>query len=809
MSGQVGSGHVAIFPTFTGFRSKVTGETQASGRSGGQAFSKAFQATAKAAAPDLSRLKSDIAKTSQALSKARLAEQDATGKARVAQTQLNEALKKYGAESSQVVAAQERLATAQRRVSVAQDASRGASNKLRDAQSGLQRAQESTATSAGQSSNRFVRAWDSASGKLKDSVTRSVRGAGDSAAREGTSSGRRGGSAFATAFKAVSAAALLVGAGAASVNFLKGSVAEASNLAEVGSKLDQVFGKAGSTFVEGFASKGPAALGQTKLQVENAAASFGIFGKSAGLSGKQLGSFSTDFVQLSTDLASFHNADPSEVVDALGSALRGEAEPMRKYGVLMDDASLKAEAMKQGLITTTKQALTPQQKVLAAHALIMKQTSDAQGDFAKTSGGLANQQRIFTAQTGQLKATLGAALLPIITRVVTLLNAGMGPALAWISGTAIPAVTTAFRVVWTAISPVFTSLRSSGPGIMASLAPLIAWVQTALIPAVMAVVASFRGWIAVAVPIVQQFVSGMMARIRPMLPQIKAVFATIGGIVVAAMGLIQAIISRVTSVVSAIWSRWGGLIMSTTAKVFGGLLAVVSPALSLVRSVIQTVTALIKGDWKGAWDGVKKVLSDAWDTMKAAAKVGIDAIVTVVGGIAEKVKGKVSDFGTTLYQAGKDLLDGLLRGVTDKFDDVMTKIADLASRIKEKVTSAFEIGSPSKWFRREVGARLGEGLSLGMVDSTGLVAAGADKMVAAAKPSLQSTFEAALDWSGSSTGMPSGLGASPSSIAQAIRDGLASVQLKIIIPGMAGLVDARIVSASQSADMAVRTGGVR
>ena len=42
------------------------------------------------------------------------------------------------------------------------------------------------------------------------------------------------------------------------------------------------------------------------------------------------------------DLASFHNTSPEEAIEAIGSAFRGEAEPMRKYGVLLDDASLSA-----------------------------------------------------------------------------------------------------------------------------------------------------------------------------------------------------------------------------------------------------------------------------------------------------------------------------------------------------------------------------------------------------------------------------------------------------------------------------------
>jgi len=155
----------------------------------------------------------------------------------------------------------------------------------------------------------------------------------------------------------------------------------------------------------------------------DAAANFAIFGKSAGLSGESLTKFSTGFVSLAADLASFNNVSQDEAINAIGSALRGEAEPLRKFGVLLDEATLKNAALKLGLISTTTEALTPQQKVLAAQKVIYEQTTAAQGDFARTSDGLANQQRILAAQFANLQAEVGQALLPVMLQFVKALNA--------------------------------------------------------------------------------------------------------------------------------------------------------------------------------------------------------------------------------------------------------------------------------------------------------------------------------------------------------------------------------------------------
>lgn len=205
------------------------------------------------------------------------------------------------------------------------------------------------------------------------------------------------------------------------VQFTKDSINAASNLNETISKTGELFGATTDQVVEWSKTAGDS-FGQSQQQALDAAASFAIFGKSAGLGGQDLVKFSTDFTALASDLASFNNTTPEEAIQAIGAALRGENEPIRRYGVLLDEASLKQAALSQGIIKSTKEALTPQQKVLAAQAEIYRQTTAAQGDFARTSDGLANQQRILAANFEDVKVKLGQELLPTVLNVVSGLN---------------------------------------------------------------------------------------------------------------------------------------------------------------------------------------------------------------------------------------------------------------------------------------------------------------------------------------------------------------------------------------------------
>jgi tape measure domain-containing protein len=178
---EVGSGHIAIMPRFTGFRSAVGKETDAAaksstqgfarifgragagiGRTAGQGVSRGFEgATKNLATATLAKVKSDVASASRALQQARLKEQDSAGRARIAETQLAEALTKYSAGSSQAVRAQERLASAQRAVASAQDVTRGSSERLRSAQAQLQTATKEAAAAATSAGSGFSSAMSS------------------------------------------------------------------------------------------------------------------------------------------------------------------------------------------------------------------------------------------------------------------------------------------------------------------------------------------------------------------------------------------------------------------------------------------------------------------------------------------------------------------------------------------------------------------------------------------------------------------------------------------------------------------------
>lgn len=194
------------------------------------------------------------------------------------------------------------------------------------------------------------------------------------------------------------------------------SVAQASDLNETITKTKVVFKDASAEIIK-WSESSARSMGMSQKAALDAASTFAIFGSAAGLAGADLNTFSQDLVNLGADFASFYNTSPEQAIYAIGAALRGESEPIRAYGVMLDEASLKAAALKMGIYDGTG-ALTQQQKVLAAQAEIMRQSGVAQGDFARTADGAANSQRTLNAEAANASASFGQVLLPVYERVL-------------------------------------------------------------------------------------------------------------------------------------------------------------------------------------------------------------------------------------------------------------------------------------------------------------------------------------------------------------------------------------------------------
>jgi hypothetical protein len=131
---------------------------------------------------------------------------------------------------------------------------------------------------------------------------------------------------------------------------------------------------------------------------------------------------STQLVGLAGDLASFKNIDIEQATTALAGVFTGETESLKRLGIVMTEVNLKQFAMDKGLNSNIKN-MSQAEKVALRYQFILDKTSNAQGDFARTGGGAANQMRIFQEALKQLAANFGQILLPAFTKILLKINA--------------------------------------------------------------------------------------------------------------------------------------------------------------------------------------------------------------------------------------------------------------------------------------------------------------------------------------------------------------------------------------------------
>ena len=198
---------------------------------------------------------------------------------------------------------------------------------------------------------------------------------------------------------------------------VRATITASSDLVEEQNKARTVF-RGSQADILSWGKTTAAALGISERAALAYASTFGNLLVPMGFVRGEAEQMSKQLVQLASDLASFNNASPEEVLQALQSALAGEIEPMRRYGVFLNQTRIQQELASKGIHATWTE-LTNAQKAWAAYQIILKDSADAQGDFARTSDQMANTQRRLKAEVEDAQAKIGNELRPEILALET------------------------------------------------------------------------------------------------------------------------------------------------------------------------------------------------------------------------------------------------------------------------------------------------------------------------------------------------------------------------------------------------------
>ena len=198
----------------------------------------------------------------------------------------------------------------------------------------------------------------------------------------------------------------------------------ASDLEESINAVRVTFGEAGDGILQ-LGRDAAKAVGLSNVEFNGLAVQFSSFAEKVAGKGGNVVQTLADMTGRAADFASVMNIDVAQAATIFQSGLAGETEPLKKFGIDLSAAAVGAFAVANG-ISASASAMSEADKIQARYGLLMEQTAKTAGDFANTSDGMANQQRILKAEFKNLSDGIGAGVLPMLTQLVSVGGKAVG-----------------------------------------------------------------------------------------------------------------------------------------------------------------------------------------------------------------------------------------------------------------------------------------------------------------------------------------------------------------------------------------------
>lgn len=434
----------------------------------------------------------------------------------------------------------------------------------------------------------------------------------------------------------------IVGFGIAAVN-------AASDLSESTSAVETVYGEAAAN-IKAMNGSVAETFGLSRQQALQYNATLGAILQGTGLNQQASAEMSDQILGMGADFASFYNAPIPEALQAIQSGLTGEYEPLKRFGVLLNDAAIEEAALAAG-IWDGIEPLTEAQKVQARYLAIQKQMGPVAGDFSRTSEGLANQQKILTARFKDQIAVLGTQLLPIVLQFVEFLSKLMDR--------------------FSALSPATQRWILIGLALVAVLGPLLIFL-------------------------------GMMASA---LAAIIAIAPLVGTALTIMLGPWGLLIIAVIILAVLIYKHWGAIrdfIVAAITIIVDWIQQLISWWWGMSQGIADALSSAAV--WIGEFIGsvitfFSELPGKIGDLIAGIITSIIEFVATVieeVSGLGQKILDGLGDALSLLSGWGSDLIQGLVDGIWSKVGALKEAIQGVMDAGLDKVKSFWEFGSPSK-----------------------------------------------------------------------------------------------------------------
>lgn len=484
-------------------------------------------------------------------------------------------------------------------------------------------------------------------------------------------------------------------AGTKIAGFLGGAVSSASDLNETVNKSNAIFGASAGT-INRWAEGSVKSVGLSKVAALDTAASFGNMFTQIGFGAKEAANLSIGVTTLSADLGSFNNLPTADVADRIQAAFRGEYDSLQALIPNINAARVAQVAM-AATGKTTADALTAQEKAAAVLSIVQQDGAKASGDWAKTSGDLAGQQKQLGANFDNLKTKIGQALLPVFEGFVTFLNDSVLPAISSL-GPVFTKIGEFLSPITTAVGDFIDTLTGAGEGatgfglkfeeLKTKFQPFIDSL-TPLGEALGGLFDTFLESYESLAPVISEFVDKFTSVLAPALADISALVTE------TLIPAFEDFMVAVRPIVEFLVEKIGGVVV----RAFQVLAIVVKAFIGVLAGVVEFVTGVLTGDWEKAWNGIKRIFSSVWDGIKAYVALAWGWIKTKFSEGMDKAKALVRagwEWIKTKFSEGiarvKAFVAGIPPYLRQKFSDAMNRAKAAVSAGWATVKAKFSEG---------------------------------------------------------------------------------------------------------------------
>lgn len=397
---------------------------------------------------------------------------------------------------------------------------------------------------------------------------------------------------------------------------VKAGIDYASDLAEVQNDVDVSFGKSAAS-INDWSQKALEAYGLNEVTAKRYNGTLGAMLKSTGVAGDSVVDMSEKLTGLAGDMASFYNLDTNAAFEKIRSGISGETEPLKQLGINMSVANLEAYALSQG-ITTAYDKMSQAEQTMLRYNYLMSVTSDAQGDFARTSDSWANQTRLLSENWTEFVGKMAANLLPTLTAGVSTLN----DVILWMSEN------TAF------ITPILGAITTAVGLYTAAVLVNAAAKGIATIATALKTAAEIRATHATFAATVQQYGLNAALLACPITWIVAGIIAVITVIylVVAAINKAKNTTISATGVVLGVLATAGAIVLNTIIGVINAAIqAVWTLFVEPFIGVIEWVLNAVNGGFDSLDDAVKNLLGQMISRLLSFGKIATKIIDAVFG----------------------------------------------------------------------------------------------------------------------------------------------------------------------------------